>query len=207
MREITACKSENAQRFWEHAHGDARLQQLKNPILITSDFQMRRKKMSGIHQFAPEKRCASQSIEIGKSQVHQRRQCHAPVGKGNSLGVHQDRVGEQNVDRGILLEEGRHSAQGAGQILFVAVQIGTDFPPRSHQPAIDGIVHAVVFFNEQSRVVFVMGGTIRDSFKYFFDTFGAAILNDMFDFGAFLVSDRGHSQSEPIELSKAGRYN
>ena len=95
------------------------------------------------------------------------------------------------------LEELVDRLERAGQVLFVAIEIGQNVALRAAVPAIDGVVHPVVLFNEGLDPLVVrqpvQGAVV-----------GTGVLDDVLELDAFLVGDGSDAQFQPFGVSEAG---
>ena len=114
---------------------------------------------------------------------------HFAVVEVLALGVHHHDIAEEHVNLGVALEETGDGGQGARQVLLVAIQPGQHVAAGPAQAAIEGVVHALVFFDEGFDAPVLGQPTERA-------VIGAGVLDDVFDLDR-LVGDRGDAKLQP----------
>ena len=71
-----------------------------------------------------------------------------PVAHIFALAIGDDAAREQDFDVRMGGKKVLHTLEAAGQILFIAVQVGEDVAGRAAVTAVDGVVHAGILFDE-----------------------------------------------------------
>jgi len=113
-----------------------------------------------------------------------------------AFGTNNDDVCEQQIDRRILFEEFGDGLESSRQILFIAIEVSENFALGARKAAIDGIVHALVRFDERLDASIlpqpIQGAIVR-----------AGVLNDVFAVDG-LVGDGGNAKLQPFPVAETG---
>ncbi len=121
---------------------------------------------------------------------------HLAMPQITAFAIHKHDVAKHHFNLRILCKKIQDPGQSALQILFVAIEISHDITSCPAQPAIDCIIHALIFLNEDLyTAVFqqpIEGSVVR-----------AGILNDMLAFN-LLVGNGGDAEFQPGRTTVAG---
>ena len=115
-----------------------------------------------------------------------------------ALRIHNNGVRENGVHRRVLLEEIVNGFERAGKVLLVAIQVGDDVAESAAETAVDGVVHALVFFDE-GRDPAVLREPVLSA------VIGAGVLDDVLDGDALLIRNGGNAEAEPVRVAETGR--
>ena len=109
--------------------------------------------MALFEKVSPEKSGAGESAEMAQKNMTWGRADSAPITQRSSISIGDKNVSKHDVDRRISAEKPSDPVQSPGQVLFVAVEIAADFSLCFGKSAIDGVVHAGVFFHKQFQPI------------------------------------------------------
>ena len=107
--------------------------------------------------------------------------------------VDDDRSCEQYLHVRIAFEKILDDPETAGEVLFVAVEVGENISLGATIAAIDGVVHAIVLFNE-GLDAFVLPQPVQGS------VIRASVLDDVFEGDPLLIGHRRNAQFEPLGI-------
>ena len=123
-----------------------------------------------------------------------------PVAHVFAFAVGDNAASQKDFDLRMIGKKVVNALETAGQILFVAVQVRQDVAGGAAVTAVDGVVHAGIFFDEGFDPLIIgeplLSAVIR-----------AGVLNDMLEVDAFLIGDRGDAHFEPGGIAETGCDN
>ena len=134
-----------------------------------------------------------------KFEPHMARVRHHRMTMANifSIPVRYDAAGQQDFDVRIFFKIGLHCFQRAGEILFIAVEIGQNVAGGTAITAIYGVIHAGIFFDKRLHALVLRKPVARAIIR-------TGILHDVFQLHA-LIGDGRNAQLEPRRIAEAGR--
>ncbi len=119
------------------------------------------------------------------------------IAKAIAFGIDDEAIGEEQIDVGVAVKIIQDRAERAGQVLFVAIQVGGDVAGGPAQAAVDGRRTCRSLFSTKALTRGVGGEPIEGA------VIGAAILHDVLQFDA-LIGDGGDAEAQP--LGAAGNW-
>ena len=134
--------------------------------------------------------------EVADPGVMEQGHLNLAVAEVFALFVHHDDVAEEHVHIGVLFKVARDFGECAGQVLFVAVEIGEDVAVRAAQAAVDGIIHSAICFNVRFDA-----GIMREPFRRAVG--GAGVLHDVLKLWLRLIRNGGDAEFQPVGLVAA----
>lgn len=195
---ILSREGEDSQRLSNRRHPHLGPEQLFDPDRVAGRFPLRIKIEIARKQAAPKKSGARSGSQRRQPKMLQGRRHDTSVRERVSRRIDENEIAEENIHFRMRSKEVSDRCEGAGQVLFVAIEVGTDFSGSALQAAVDCVVHACVAFDEEPKIRLLFCPAFQFGWR-------PSILHNVFKFGSGLVGDRSDTQNEPIELRVAWR--
>lgn len=120
-----------------------------------------------------------------------------PLADITTVRVHDEAIAESHVHFGMPRKKTFHFAKGAGQILFIAVEVGQQVAPGATISAVHRVIHAAIFFRPRADAWIlwepIQGAVVR-----------AGVLNEVLQRNP-LIRHGSDAQLEPARAAEAGR--